>query len=218
MIFTVRCLGSSFPSLQPGGDAFSLNNQISEEHHRQRCMMFSVLINDKEKGNVLLLIFCVNLRTQSYPAAVRIRLGISSASGCKSNPFHSKGKEFAAKETGGRLHPGHSWTGRAAQGQSSPSSRFSHPLPLIPGDSHRGSGLDGAVCSAGRRAQTEHVGTEGQVTWTAVVRWTQPASAIQLWKFKPKRSEYSRIDTSSHVQCYMWVSHLNKEGCFHFEK
>lgn len=42
-------------------------------------MMFSLLINGEEKGNMLLLI-CVNLRTHTQPAAVRIiRLGISSA-------------------------------------------------------------------------------------------------------------------------------------------
>lgn len=63
VIFTVKYLGSLFPLLQPRGDAFSLDNQIlSEEHHRQCCMAFFVLINGKEKGNVLLLIFCVNLR------------------------------------------------------------------------------------------------------------------------------------------------------------
>lgn len=68
VIFTVRYLGSSFPSLQPRGDAFSLNSQIlSEEHHRQCCMVFSVLGNGKEKGNMLLLIFSVNLRTHTYP-------------------------------------------------------------------------------------------------------------------------------------------------------
>lgn len=41
-------------------------------------MMFSLLINGEEKGNMLLLI-CVNLRTHTQPAAVRISLGISSA-------------------------------------------------------------------------------------------------------------------------------------------
>lgn len=51
---------------------------LSEEHHRQRCVMFSLLINGEEKGNMLLLI-CVNLGTHTHPAAVGIRLGISSA-------------------------------------------------------------------------------------------------------------------------------------------
>lgn len=102
VIFTVRYLGSSFLLLQPRGDAFSLNNQmLSEEHHRQHCMVFSVLINGKEKGNMLLLISCV--KNPHLPSAVRIRLGISSASGCKSKLFHSKGKEFTPKETGPRV-------------------------------------------------------------------------------------------------------------------
>jgi len=157
VIFAVRCRGSSLPSLQPRGDAFSLNNQIlSEEHHRQRRVVFSVLINGKEKGKMLLLVLCVNLRTHACPAAVRIRLGISSAAGCKSDPFRSEGKELTPKETGAWVWE-EGWTGRVARGQGSPSGRVPPPQRHVP------------VGRLRRQESPVGAGTEGQAICDSVI-------------------------------------------------
>lgn len=132
---------------------------LSEEHHRQRCVMFSLLINGEEKGNMLLI--CVNLGTHTHPAAVGIRLGISSA--VNQTHFTPRGRSSLRRkqDLGFRRKAGcraelAGWLQARALPGSLEQVPSSSTTASLDGDSH----LDGA---AGRTAQLEHVGTEGQV-------------------------------------------------------
>lgn len=166
--------------------------------------MFSLLINGEEKGNMLLLI-CVNLGTHTQPAAVRMRLGISSAvnqthfTPRRSSSLRRKQELGFRRKAGCRAELA-GWLRATAL----PASLEEDPSPSrasLDGDSH----LDGA---AGSTARLEHWGHRAR---SCLCRGDTHSQCHWAWGIHIQAQRGRRMDASS----LCW---LNTGWCFHLRK